>query len=441
VCVGCLDGADCPADAVCGADGRCHAGCDVAMGKTCPTSQSCCQSACTDTFSDPRNCGGCGVTCSGALTQCCNGVCVDPQTNPSHCGGCALACNPTNDLPVCTLGACAFQCIPGYAHCAMGNTGCETRIDSILNCGGCGVACSLAHALDGRCDGARCSYTCKPGFADCLSAAPDTDGCESDLTTPAHCGACDRACDMVQSVGAVCSGGACTYAGCVPGFADCTNAPPDLDGCETATNTTSNCGGCNQVCNPVHATTASCDGRTCSYVCQAGYADCINTAPDLDGCETSINDLKNCGGCGNACSLQNCASTSCDGRTCSYVCNQGFHDCNAAVAPDLDGCECNTPGCCANACQSVHANGVGQSYYDCTAPGTINATQAHSACGAFTGDATVCTSINCGAGKAICGVANGSCVCWNYSGTAGGHVFASKTVTCTCASAMDPVWN
>jgi hypothetical protein len=58
--------------------------------------------------------------------------------------------------------------------------------------------------------------------------------------------------------------------------------------------------------------------------------------------------------------------------------------CNATTPPDTDGCECAAPGCCSGACQVVHSNGAGQSFYDCVAASTFNQTQATEACVAFT---------------------------------------------------------
>ena len=49
----------------------------------------------------------------------------------------------------------------------------------------------------------------------------------------------------------------------------------NTDGCETATTTTANCGGCGNACTLAHASAASCNGTTCSYTCNAGFADCV----------------------------------------------------------------------------------------------------------------------------------------------------------------------
>jgi hypothetical protein len=52
-----------------------------------------------------------------------------------------------------------------------------------------------------------CKYTggCAAGWADCNTTAPDANGCETNLSTTANCGACGRACPA----GSVCSSGSC----------------------------------------------------------------------------------------------------------------------------------------------------------------------------------------------------------------------------------------
>jgi hypothetical protein len=56
--------------------------------------------------------------------------------------------------------------------------------------------------------------------------------------------------------------------------------------------------------------TATCQSGACSAVCAAGFADC-NADKARDGCEIDTNnDVNNCGGCGNLCSV------SCQGGIC-----------------------------------------------------------------------------------------------------------------------------
>lgn len=58
-------------------------------GPACNANQTCCPTGCSDTSSDPNNCGGCGVTCGGTTT-CAGGSCAvnegpfNPVVNPTY---------------------------------------------------------------------------------------------------------------------------------------------------------------------------------------------------------------------------------------------------------------------------------------------------------------------------------------------------------------------
>lgn len=74
----------------------------------CSGTQTSCGGKCVVTSTDPRNCGGCGVTCganqvcysSGCANACpgtltsCNGTCVDTSLDNANCGGCGKPCAP-----------------------------------------------------------------------------------------------------------------------------------------------------------------------------------------------------------------------------------------------------------------------------------------------------------------------------------------------------------
>src|SRR5438477_353635 len=73
-------------------------------------------------------------------------------------------------------------------------------------------------------------------------------------------------------------------------------------GCEINISTdVANCGACGTVCKLEHAT-AGCSDTCFLSACDFGFDDC-NGNPK-DGCETTtLDDVKNCGGCGKACPL------------------------------------------------------------------------------------------------------------------------------------------
>jgi hypothetical protein len=106
---------------------------------------------------------------------------------------------------------------------------------------------------------------------------------------------------------------------------------------------------------------------------------------------------------------------------------------------------CGSRSCWTNpdggACQIMHSNGVGQSFYDCVAAGTHNQTQATEACAAFTGDASQCHSMSCGSGSAVCSDGSGdACDCWIYSGDSAGRVKHNSVGSCGCQSDSSTTW-
>jgi hypothetical protein len=192
---------------------------------------------------------------------------------------------------------------------------------------------------------------------------------------------------------------------------------------------------------------ASCNGTTCQYAgCSPGYADCTRAAPDTNGCETHTNTTSNCGGCNIACGTLNVMNGGCNGSACTYTCNAGYANCNTAGS-NTGGCECHTSGCCGTGCQDVHTNGpgsigLGQTWDDCVAVGTINVTQATAACFAKFGSAGACQSgWTCGSGATKVSqtvVCDGNCTtCWAYAAQGGTYPNTAGTVTaCTCPSGL-----
>lgn len=70
----------------------------------------------------------------------CDGVCTFLNVDPDNCGDCGIVCG--GSTPYCNQGMCS-PCRPGTADCD-GDGVCETDTDfDNLNCGACGVWCSI----------------------------------------------------------------------------------------------------------------------------------------------------------------------------------------------------------------------------------------------------------------------------------------------------------
>ncbi|MGO9838727.1 MAG: hypothetical protein ACLP1X_31495 [Polyangiaceae bacterium] len=110
---------------------------------------------------------------------------------------------------------------------------------------------------------------------------------------------------------------------------------------------------------------------------------------------------------------------------------------------------CTAPGGCAcsGACQTTHANGLGQNFYDCTAAGTYTATEAMAACVAFETSIGVsnCKDDTAGVCGSVGTTSGSTCHCWDYA-TSSPHPMHVTTgtwsgTTCTFTmSSSDPLW-
>src|SRR5689334_5776728 len=106
-------------------------------------------------------------------------------------------------------------------------------IDTLADCGACGVNCEPENAVAPTCAGGLCDYgSCAVGFEDC--DADHTNGCEVDpLTDPTHCGDCAHDCadDPLVNVSTFsCVAGVCGVGTCDDVFGDCDLDP--TNGCE-----------------------------------------------------------------------------------------------------------------------------------------------------------------------------------------------------------------
>jgi hypothetical protein len=245
---------------------------------------------------------GSGPTCP-ATQKACDGGCVgvgDPMYGcaSSSCVPCAAYANATAS---CGGGACALgPCSPGFADCDGDPTnGCETNIhEDPSNCGGCGHACALPHAMP-TCSGGTCEIgSCDPGWTDCDAVVAD--GCEVDFANdPQNCGVCTNVCPP----NVPCMIGGCPIdLTCPKGVTRCPGDPPGV--CATMLGTDQDCAFCGDACNVSHAQSicsVAGPAMKCELTaCDPGWADCDGI--QANGCEVDTrSDVANCGGCGVAC--------------------------------------------------------------------------------------------------------------------------------------------
>lgn len=218
---------------------------------------------------------------------------------------------------------CAIdRCEQGFGDCdGSASNGCETRLDTAMNCGACASRCEGSTPV---CDPTTrtCGTGCSGAQSNCSGSCVDTQ------TDAAHCGACGRQCSLPNAV-AGCAAGACTITRCADGFGDC-NANP-ADGCETPLGTSANCGRCGDSCS---GATPVCDGatRACASGCSDGSSRCGMLCID-----TRIN-AAHCGACNRACMLASATARCAMGACLIDVCAAGFLDCDSTAA---NGCEVN----------------------------------------------------------------------------------------------------
>ncbi len=253
----------------------------------------------------------------------CNGACVsvaDPLfgCGPSVCSACALE----HATAACSASGCAIGiCESGYADCDQNPAnGCETDLSEPAHCGSCNAACT---SLAPDCNPSGTGFACATG---CGGAAPTLCGsqCVDLMTSLDDCGACSNTCPTAANGSATCAGGKCGIT-CNANFHAC-------GGTCAANVSPSTCGAQCTAC-PVGAhAVATCNDVQCGLECQAGFADCDGNA--TDGCEVDVaTSATDCGACGHS-----CEGGACSHGTCSPppVVDSGPAPVDSSVPPVVD---------------------------------------------------------------------------------------------------------
>jgi hypothetical protein len=132
-----------------------------------------------------------------------------------------------NPLVTITLSGSSPGCPAGYGDCDAGVPGCETPLNTLQDCGACGIPCDLPHATE-TCENYACEIvSCEGAWGDCDPVAP---GCETDTSTSIeHCLGCGNACSYPHAQ-AVCGAAGCEMGACLDDYWDLDGS--DANGCE-----------------------------------------------------------------------------------------------------------------------------------------------------------------------------------------------------------------
>lgn len=171
-----------------------------------------------------------------------------------------------------------------------------------------------------------------------------------DLTSdPLHCDGCHQACPTIDggNGAAVCVDGACGFR-CDVRWGDCDGDPSN--GCETALDEASACGGCDTSCvPPTSLCAATRDGAECVGFCSETTTECDSA------CVDTLVSQRHCGGCGRACVAPELGSAMCVGGECVTDCDAGAHACDGTCVSDTDVNFCAGDDLC-SPCPTAAAN-------------------------------------------------------------------------------------
>jgi len=283
-------------------DGSSLNGCETVLGSD--SDCAACNDDCSNVFphaSSSCQAGACQMgDCLAGYADCddssANG-CETELGTVTDCSACQDDCRDRFSRADgdCQNGSCRMGgCESGYADCnSDAADGCEIQLGSDENCSSCGDNCddSYPHA-EGSCISGHCAKgPCLPGYADCNFEL--LDGCEVELGTDANCSACaDNCTDDFAHAGGVCRNGSCSLGECAAEYGNCDGA--DANGCETDLRTDQHCGACSNECNDLETCQLEVDEYRCIAAdCQDadadGYRDISCGGADCDDTESEIN--------------------------------------------------------------------------------------------------------------------------------------------------------
>ncbi len=235
--------------------GDCNAdptdGCETDLSSSATNCGTCGHACSFPNASGTCSASACGFgACNAGFGDCNSDVsdgCEVALTTLADCGACGATCEVASGTATCATGTCEVgSCDPGLGDCnADPSDGCEATLDTLTDCGACGTACTIANGTPTCATGACAVEACDSGFDDCNGDA--SDGCEAPLDTLTDCGACGMGCS-VPSGTATCATGTCAVDTCPANLGDCNGDP--TDGCETDLRVhPSHCGACGASCD------------------------------------------------------------------------------------------------------------------------------------------------------------------------------------------------
>jgi hypothetical protein len=286
------DRADCNGDGSCetlltsiATCGLCGVSCDPEQASAECVAGRCAIDTCDPGFAD----------CDGAEH---NGCEVNIRTTDT-CGACDTGCFIAGASASCSTGTCTFEaCNPDRKNCDDDlSDGCEVNITLPTNCGQCELDCSaLPNVLSGGCSESKaCEIVCRPGYADCDQRIDN--GCEASLDSTTSCNGCVDCTALPGVASATCGEQGCTDIVCEPNRGDCDGVASN--GCEVDLRSSNHCGACNEPCALARASETCASGTCVITECDPGFANCDTEA--ANGCEASLGDSDTCGSCSNTC--------------------------------------------------------------------------------------------------------------------------------------------